>query len=274
MTLQREIVGTVTQLAVVSLRPGQSVYGEAGRFLFKTPNVTMETRLAGPAGLSGGSSGGQRSPGGGAGGLLRQTMGTSPKTGRRVPTGESIAFQHFTAQDDEGTVGFAGVLPGEMRALELDGTRAWLAGNNAFVAAESTVDFATAFQGGRTGTRGGDDVVLGKLTGRGTVIIAGAGTFIDLDPADFGGRVDVAPGCVVAFEENVRYGVRRVGGVNRPGLVNTVLGGEGLSLATLEGSGRVILQSLTLDSLADALRKARGGDDQGPTGGVLSTPAG
>ncbi|MEV5725218.1 AIM24 family protein [Streptomyces pharetrae] len=271
MTLQQEIVGNATQLAVVSLRPGQSVYGEAGTFLFKTPNVTVETR---PAGRSGGGSGGQRSPGGGAGGLLRQAMGTSPQTGRRAPTGEPAAFQHFTAQDDEGTVGFTGVLPGELRALELDGTCAWFAGRSAFVAAESTVDLRIAVQGGRTGTKGDDGSVLGKLTGHGTVIIAGAGTFIDLDPADFGGRIDVATGCVVAFEESIRYDVRRVGGLNRPGLVNTVLGGEGLSLATLEGGGRVILQSLTLESLAGALRKARGGDDQGPAGGVFPTPTG
>ena len=277
MTLQQEIAGNATQLAVVSLQPGQSVYCEAGRFLFKTPNVTMETRLAGSSDKEGG---GQRSPGGGvgAGGLLRQAMGTSPQTGRRVPTGESAAFQHFTAQDDEGTVGFAGVLPGEMRTLELDGTRAWYAAKDAFVAAESTVDFGVASQGGRTGGRtGGQDgegFVPERLTGRGTVIITGAGTFIDLDPADFGGRVEVATGCVVAFEDGIRYGVRRVGGLNRPGLINAVPGGEGICMATLEGSGRVILQSMTLESLAAALSKAQGGDSQSPTGGVFSTPAG
>jgi uncharacterized protein (AIM24 family) len=39
------------------------------------------------------------------------------------------------------------------------------------------------------------------------VIIAGAGTFIDLNPADFGGRIEVDTGCVVAFEDGIRYGV-------------------------------------------------------------------
>jgi uncharacterized protein (AIM24 family) len=55
--------------------------------------------------------------------------------------------------------------------------------------------------------------------------------------------------------------------------MNAVFGGEGLSLATLEGNGRVILQSLTIESLANALRKAQGGDKQGPTGGLFSTNA-
>jgi len=56
--------------------------------------------------------------------------------------------------------------------------------------------------------------------------------------------------------------------------MNAVFGGEGLSLATLEGNGRVILQSLTIESPANALRKAQGGDKQGPTGGLFSTNAG
>ncbi|MFD8231682.1 AIM24 family protein [Streptomyces sp. NPDC059696] len=277
MTLQQEIVGNAMQMAVVSLQPGQTVYCEAGKFLFKTTNVTMETRLGGPSGGGGQSQQGGSGPGGsgsgGMGGLLRQAMGTAMQAGQRALAGESLAFQYFTTQGGEGTVGFAGVLPGEMRALELDGTRAWFAEKDAFVAAESTVDFGIAFQGGRTGRSGGEGFVLEKFTGRGTVIIAGAGNFIDLNPADFGGRVEVDTGCVVAFEEGIRYGVQRVGGLNRQGLMNAVFGGEGLSLATLEGDGRVILQSLTIESLANALRKAQGGDKQGPTGGLFSTNA-
>ncbi|CAM5575236.1 allantoicase [Streptomyces fumanus] len=227
----------------------------------------LRRRTAAPGGAGGAGSAGM-------GGLLRQAMGTAMQVGQRALAGESLAFQYFTSQGGEGTVGFAGVLPGEMRALELDGTRAWFAEKDAFVAAESTVDFSIAFQGGRTGMSGGEGFVLEKFTGHGTVIIAGAGNFIDLDPADFGGRIEVDTGCVVAFEEGIRYGVQRVGGLNRQGLMNAVFGGEGLSLATLEGSGRVILQSLTIESLANALKKAQGGDKQGPTGGLFSTRTG
>lgn len=276
VTLQQEIVGNAMQMAVVSLSPGQTVYCEAGKFLFKTTGVTMETRLSGPPGGGGGAqqAGGGGGGGGGMGGMLRQAMGTAMQAGQRALAGESLAFQYFTAVGGEGTVGFAGVLPGEMRALELDGTRAWFAEKDAFVAAESSVRFGIAFQGGRTGRSGGEGFVLEKFTGHGTVIIAGAGNFIDLNPADFGGRIEVDTGCVVAFEDGIRYGVQRIGGLNRQGLMNAVFGGEGLSLATLEGDGQVILQSLTIEGLANALRKAQGGDKQGPTGGLFSTDAG
>ncbi|GAA2356868.1 AIM24 family protein [Streptomyces cuspidosporus] len=281
MTLRQEIVGNAMQMAVCSLQPGQTVYCEAGKFLFKTSNVTMETRLSGPGAGSGGgqapgggNGGGNGGGGGGMGGMLRQAMGTAMQVGQRALAGESLAFQYFTSTGGEGTVGFAGVLPGEMRALELDGGRAWFAEKDAFVAAESTVEFGIAFQGGRTGRSGGEGFVLEKFTGRGTVIICGAGNFIDLNPADFGGRIEVDTGCIVAFEEGIQYGVQRIGGLNRQGLMNAVFGGEGLSLATLEGDGRVILQSLTMDGLANALKKAQGGDKQGPTGGLFSSRAG
>jgi uncharacterized protein (AIM24 family) len=274
MTLQQQIVGNAMQMAVCTLRPGQTVYCEAGKFLFKTSNVTMDTRLGAPdpAGNAPGGLPGQG--GGGMGGFLRQAMGTAMQVGQRMLAGESVAFQYFTCSGGEGTVGFAGVLPGEMRALELDGSRAWFAEKDAFVAAESTVRFGIDFAGFRQGMSGGEGFVLEKFTGRGTVIIAGAGNFIDLNPAEFGGRIEVDTGCIVAFEEGIRYGVERVGRLNRQGIMNAVFGGEGLSLATLEGDGRVILQSMTLEGLANALKKAQGPEKQGPTAGLFSTDVG
>jgi uncharacterized protein (AIM24 family) len=271
VTLQQQIVGNAMQMAVCTLRPGQTVYCEAGKFLFKTSNVTMETRLGGP-GDSGASGGGM---GGGMGGFLRQAMGTAMQVGQRMLAGESVAFQYFTCVGGtEGTVGFAGVLPGEMRALELDGGRAWFAEKDAFVAAESSVRFGIAFAGARQGMSGGEGFILEKFTGHGTVIIAGAGNFIDVNPAEFGGRLEVDTGCIVAFEEGIRYGVERIGRLNRQGIMNAIFGGEGLSLATLEGDGRVILQSMTMEGLANALRKAQGPDKQGPTGGLFSSDIG
>jgi uncharacterized protein (AIM24 family) len=277
VTLQQQIVGNAMQMVVCTLQPGQTVYCEAGKFLFKTADVSMETRLGGPGSRGAGGAGGPggQQGGGGMGGLLRQAMGTAMQVGQRALAGESLAFQYFTARGpEEGTVGFAGVLPGEMRALELDGSRAWFAEKDAFVAAEETVQFGIAFAGGRQGMSGGEGFILEKFTGTGTVIIAGAGNFIDLNPADFGGRVEVDTGCIVAFEEGIQYGVQRIGGLNRQGIMNAVFGGEGLSLATLEGNGRVILQSMTIEGLANALKKAQGGDKQGPTGGLFSTHVG
>jgi uncharacterized protein (AIM24 family) len=248
-------------MAVCQIDEGQTVYCEAGKFLWKTPNVAVETRLTKPQGNQAGA------PSTG-GGFLQKAM----DVGKRVIAGESLAFQYYTPRGGSGLVTFAGVLPGEMKAIELDGSRSWFAEKDAFVAAEASVDFDIAFSGFKTGRKGGEGFVLEKFTGTGTLLIAGAGNFIELNPAKYGGKIQVDTGCVVAFEDSITYGVERVGALDAKTLMTAMFGGEGLSLATLEGDGQVILQSMTIEGLARALAKNMGiGDDKkGPLGGLLS----
>jgi uncharacterized protein (AIM24 family) len=261
MGVAHKLVGNAMQMAVCQVDAGQTVYCEAGKFLWKTPNVTVETRLTKPHGNQAGAPAA-------AGGLLQKAL----DVGKRVAAGESLAFQYFTPTGGSGLVTFAGVLPGEMKAIELDGSRGWFAEKDAFVAAESTVDFDVAFSGFKTGRRGGEGFILEKFTGSGTLFIAGAGNFIELNPSKYGGKVQVDTGCIVAFEDTIKYGVERVGALDTKTLMTAMFGGEGLSLATLEGDGQVILQSMTIDGLARAILKNAGiGDDkQGPLGGLLS----
>lgn len=261
MAIEHKLVGNAMQMVVCQLGPGQSVYCEAGKFLWKTVNVTTETRLGKP--------GAGAAPPEGGGGVLKKAMATATEMGKRALAGESLAVQWFEA-NGSGLVAFAGVLPGEMRAIELDGRKTWLAEKDAFVAAEGSVDFDIAFQGWRTGRKGGEGLVLERFSGTGTLFIAGAGNFIELNPAKYGGKIHVDTGCVVAFEETIRYGVERVGGLSAQTAISAVFGGEGLNLATLEGDGQVIIQSMTYDGLANALEKRLGGNDRrGLTGGLF-----
>jgi uncharacterized protein (AIM24 family) len=276
MTLNAQLVGNAMQMAVCTLQPGQTVYCEAGKFLFKSADVRMETRLTKPNSGGGGGGGaggfGGFGGGGGAGGGL---LGGLMQAGKRMLAGESVAFQYFSTSGGDGLLAFAGVLPGEMRAIELNG-QTWFAEKDAFVAAEASVDFDIAFSGLRSGMSGGEGFVLEKFSGYGTLILAGAGNFIDINPADYGGKLQVDTGCVVAFESSVRYGVERVGRLDAGGLVTAMFGGEGLNLATLEGNGRVILQSMTIDALAKALAKNTGpGEKKTGTGmgGIFSGSA-
>ncbi|MEO9139813.1 MAG: AIM24 family protein, partial [Jatrophihabitans sp.] len=206
---------------------------------------------------------------GGFGGLLRGAM----DAGKRMLAGESFAFCHFHTPGGDGLLALAGVLPGEMRVLELDGQTTWFAEKDAFVAAEAGVIFDIAFSGLRQGISGGEGFVLEKFTGRGSLLIAGAGNFIDINPADYGGKIKVDTGCVVAWDHNVQYGIERVGALNKQGVMNAMFGGEGMSLATLTGNGTVILQSMTINALARALEKndaRRDGTGPGALGGIFS----
>jgi len=262
VTLEVQLVGSTTQMAIVRLQPGQVVYSEAGKFLFSSGDVLMETKLTAPSApvaspLSQGGFGGGN---GGAvlGGLLRGAM----DVGKRMMAGESFAFTHFSTRGGDGLLALAGVLPGEMRAIEMDGRTTWFAEKDAFVAAEAGVHFDIAFSGLRQGFAGGEGFVLEKFTGVGTLLIGGVGDFIDINPADYGGRLRVDTGCVVAWDQGIRYDVQRVGNLNRQGAMTALFGGEGFSLATLEGNGRVILQSVTIDGLAKALEKNAGAGDR------------
>jgi uncharacterized protein (AIM24 family) len=260
MSLDLDLVGNAMQMAVCRLQPGQTVYCEAGKFLFSTGGLTPVTRLSKPSAAGAGQQGG----------MLQGLMRTALDAGKRMLAGESLAFQYFTNNGREPEVlSFAGVLPGEMRALELNGGRGWYAEKDAFIAAESTVDFDIAFSGLRQGFAGGEGFILEKFTGYGTVLIGGAGNFIDLNLDDFGGLLKVDTGCIVAFEEGVRYDITRVGGLNMQGLMTMAFGHEGMNLASLSGSGRVILQSMTIEGLATALRKnlfRAGNENNGRTG--------
>jgi len=269
MTLAHKIQGESMQMVVFQLEAGQRVYAEAGKFLWKTTNVDVVTKLS-----KGDPDAAEPAPSGAAG-LLNKALKTGVEMGKRHLAGESVAFQHFTAQGGSGLVSFAGTLPGTMRAIELDGTKGWTAEKDAFVCAESTVDFDIAFQGWKAGRKSGEGFVLEKFTGVGTLVIAGAGNFIELNPSKYGGTIEVDTGCVVAFQDCITYEMRRVGALNAQALMGAMFAGSGLSVATLSGDGTVILQSMTYDGMANALfARVHQNDNQGITGGLFGTSKG
>ncbi len=258
--LTHKIVGNALQQAVCQVDEGQTIFGEPGKFVWKTTNVTLETRLTAPSGNQAGAPPAKS-------GFLQKAV----DVGKRVLAGEHLAFQYFTPVGGSGLVTFAGVLPGEMRALELDG-RGWFTQRHAFVAAEAGVSFDIAFTGLRSGLRSGMGFVLEKFTGNGTLLVAAAGNFIELNPAKYGGKIQAHAGCVVAFEDSLTFGVERVAGTPGQLVMTGVFGGEGINLVTLEGDGTVFLQSVTIEALAHSLQdfmEAPGEERKGGLGGML-----
>jgi uncharacterized protein (AIM24 family) len=65
VTVQHKLVGNAMQLVMCQLEPGQTVYAEAGKFLWKTTNVSIETRLSKPTTATAGGGGGWSAGGGG-----------------------------------------------------------------------------------------------------------------------------------------------------------------------------------------------------------------
>ena len=88
MPLDYQIQGDNLQVVRIKLQPGQELFAEAGKMLYKTPSIQWETRM------SGGSIGEKL-----WGAVKRKVMG------------ESLFLTYFKAMQP-GEVGFAGSYPG------------------------------------------------------------------------------------------------------------------------------------------------------------------
>jgi uncharacterized protein (TIGR00266 family) len=239
--LDYTIQGDNLQIARVKLRPGQEVYAEAGKMIYKTPAVTWETRMSG-------NTIGEKI----WGALKRKLMG------------ESLFLTYFRATM-AGEVGFAGSYPGRIQVFNLQAGQSVLVQRDGFLFAQSTVQLNIALvKKLGAGFFGGEGFILEKLTGPGEVFIHGGGDFVEFNLAP-GEVLQVDTGSIVAFDEGVDYDIQFAGGIK-----TAIFGGEGLFLATLTGPGRVIVQSMTLEKMRRELAPMNTGGDEHKGLGAIS----
>ncbi|HOK57172.1 MAG TPA: TIGR00266 family protein [bacterium] len=239
-----EIFGGNLQFVKVYISQGEEIYAEAGKMMFKSSNVNMETRMTSQSTKD----------------LLKDVL-------TRTITGESIFMTYFTCYDKEGYVAFAGDFPGKIQAIELKPGISFIAQRDAFICAESRVKFGITFQK-KVGPAffGGEGFILEKFTGPGTVFIHAGGDFYEIDLKE-NEKIHIDTGCIVGFEETVDYDVEFVKDIK-----TAIFGGEGLFLATLTGPGKIILQSMTLARLRRELGGfglKKGGGEKFGLGGLL-----
>lgn len=231
--LDYTIQGDNLQVVRIRLKPGQEVYAEAGKMLYKTASVQWESRMSG-------QSIGEKL----WGALKRKLMG------------ESLFWTYFRATVP-GEAGFAGAYPGRIQAFDLKPGQSVLVQRDSFVCAQASarVDIAFVKKIG-SGLFGGEGFILEKITGPGTAFIHAGGDFVEFELGP-GEVLQVDTGCIVAFDEGVDYDVQFAGGIK-----TAIFGGEGLFLATLRGPGRVIIQSMTLEKLRRELSPGQAGGDE------------
>lgn len=240
--LEYTIQGDNLQVVRVKLKPGQELYAEAGKMLYKTPSVHWETRMSGSS-------------------IGEKLWGAV----KRKLTGESL-FMTFFRANAAGEVGFAGSYPGRIQPFDLQPGETFLVQRDSFLCAQPSVQFSIALvKKLGSGFFGGEGFILQKLTGPGTVFIHGGGDFLDfqLGPNE---QLQVDTGCIVAFHESVTYDIQFVGSIK-----TAIFGGEGLFLATLTGPGRVIVQSMTIDKLRRELAPQAGGAEERNNLGALGS---
>lgn len=231
--LEYSIQGDNLQILRVRLNPGEEVYAEAGKMVYKYASIQWDTRMQGDN-------------------LGAKLWGAV----KRKLMGESLFMTYFRASA-AGEVGFAGSYPGRIQPFDLAAGQSVLVQRDAFLCAQTTVQLNIALvKKIGAGFFGGEGFILERLTGPGMVFIHGGGDFVEfsLQPGEV---LQVDTGCIVAFDESVSYDIQMAGGIK-----TAMFGGEGLFLATLTGPGRVIIQSLTLEKLRRELSPLAGGGDQ------------
>lgn len=228
-----QVYGDDLQFVEVELDPRETVIAEAGAMMYMDDGIAFETRM-------------------GDGSRPQGMMDKVLSVGKRVLTGESLFMTHFTnVSEGKRRLAFAAPYPGKIIAIDLDEARGELiCQKDAFLAAALGTEISIAFNKKLgAGFFGGEGFILQRLRGDGMAFIHAGGTIVEKRLA--GQKLLVDTGCLVAFETGIAYDIQRAGN-----LKSMLFGGEGLFLATLQGTGRVWLQSLPFSRLADRVLAA------------------
>ena len=220
--------GDDLQFVEVELDPRETVIAEAGAMMYMDDGIVFETRM-------------------GDGSRPQGMMDKVLSVGKRMFTGESLFMTHFTnVSEGKRRLAFAAPYPGKIIAIDLDEARGELiCQKDAFLAAALGTEISIAFNKKLgAGFFGGEGFILQRLRGDGMAFIHAGGTIVEKRLE--GQKLLVDTGCLVAFENGIAYDIQRAGN-----LKSMLFGGEGLFLATLQGTGRVWLQSLPFSRLAD-----------------------
>jgi len=242
LPLDYTIQGDNLQVIRIRLKPGQELYAEAGKMLYKQPQVEWETRMTG------------------------ETLGDKIWGAiKRKAMGESLFLTYFHSLVD-GEIGFAGSYPGRIQSFDLSAGQSVIVQRDSFLVAQASVQLNIALiRRLGAGFFGGEGFILEKLTGPGTVFIHAGGDFVEFT-LERGESLQIDTGSIVAFDESVNYDIQFVGSIK-----TAIFGGEGLFLATLTGPGRVIVQSMTLQKMRRELAPYRtGGGERHGLGAITS----
>jgi uncharacterized protein (TIGR00266 family) len=208
----------------VTLAPNASVRVEAGAMAMQRGDITIATSTQGGF-LKG----------------LKRTIG-----------GESFFVNDFSAGGSGGVVGVAAALPGDMTLVDLQGSTALMVQSGSWIASDPTVDVDSSWGGGKM-FFSGEGLILLKCTGQGQVLVSAYGAIVDANLSD-GETMTLDTGHVVAFDETVKYSVRKAGSWK-----TTLLGGEGL-VTDFTGPGRVWMQTRSTPDFVNWLKSVLPGN--------------
>ncbi len=228
-----KIYGEEMQFVEVELDPGETAVAEPGAFMMMDDGIAMQTIF-----------------GDGSVQQDNSLLGKLFSAGKRVLAGENLFMTAFTnTGQGKRHVSFASPYPGKIIALDLSQLgQTVICQKDAFLCAAKGVSISIEFQRKLgTGLFGGEGFIMEKLQGDGMAFMHAGGHVFEraLQPGEL---LKIDTGCLVGFTAGVAYDIQFIGGIK-----NTIFGGEGMFFATLQGTGKVWIQSLPISRLASRI---------------------
>ena len=155
--MQYKIFGNQMPAVSIRLETGESIFTQSGGMAWMQDGITMQTNMKGGLG---------------------KALG-------RMFSGESLFMATYTAQRP-AEITLAASLPGEIRAVEIQPGREYIAQKNAFLCATPGVQLSARVNGVKAGLFGGEGFVLQHLAGQGMAFLELDGTIVEytLEPGE------------------------------------------------------------------------------------------
>ena len=219
------------QFVSFHLRKGQTIIAEAGSLMYMDDNIKIDTSI-----FDGSENNG---------GLWSSLLGA----GQRILTGESFFLTHYTGTGNvDGEVAFSAPYPGKIVPIDLQKySSPILCQKGAFLAASYGTKIEIAFTRNlAAGFLGGEGFILQRLLGNDMAFVHSCGTIVEIPLNNQTVRIN--PGCIVAFEESIKYSITPAGN-----FTTMLFGTKTIFLATLSGTGSIWLQSMPFNMLANRI---------------------
>lgn len=215
-----EIVGGNLPAVICQVNAGEKMRTESGAMGWMSSNMVMQTDTGGGVG----------------------------KMFGRMFAGEHAFQNTYEAQGGPGMIAFSSSFPGEIRAIEVGPGKEFVIQKSAYLASEEGVELSTFFQKKLgAGLFGGEGFVMSKLSGQGTAFVEITGAVVEYE-LQAGEQLTLATGFLAAMSATCDIDV-----VTLKGVKNVLFGGESLFNTIITGPGKVLVQTMPIVRVANAL---------------------
>lgn len=205
----------------VELGQGEYFYSEAGKMVRCSTGVDIDITI--------------QKKGGGLLGALKRMM-----------SADSFFYSRYTGQGGgPQEVVVAPTMMGNVRVLQLDGTKTWITSGGSYLASGPEVSSEAKWQGLGAGFLGGESLMYVHNSGTGFLAVEAFGTIHEVE---VNGDFIVDTGHLVAFENTLEFKIGKAGG----SWIKSFFSGEGFVM-TFKGHGKLLIQSHNGSSFGGAL---------------------